>query len=879
MEDELSSLTGAYEVEYCGLRGQKEIFSINCSVPDDVTKDEVLKQIFETFNTSQSLRNFGISEDKMGLIGEMVCNENTTSTNSRTFYWPMTKVGTNVTIPCDANTAKRYCSAVEQEMRKCSPFTGIWQEPDVSQCYTTRWTNSFLYHLIYNSTFKNIIKDTKTAENVSRAMDYELLNLTGECEVEHCGLKGEKEIFSINCSVPGNVTKDEVLKQIFEIFNTSQSFLNLGIQKDKIELIGEMVCNENTTSTNSRSSYWPMTKVGTNVTIPCDANTAKRYCSAVEQEMRKCSPFTGIWQEPDMSRCYISGGITENPNNTTRWTNSFLFHVIYNSTVKNIEVDINTAENMEHELLNLTGAFEVEYCGLQIFSINCSVPDEITKEQALKQILRTFNTSQTLRNLGIQLRNVKLIDEMFCKESTTSTSNGTFYWPITKIGTDVTIPCHANVATRHCSSGNVAKLEMPTNQYGTSPKCSPLTGVWQEPDMSQCYKTEGITQQLKNITIVDIDKENVEEVLTILSDISKKAVYFKAEDIDLAVDIQEKILPLISNVSADITLTNILLSVNNMIDTPEEILVEAEQSDGTGSRMLDIIEAIPEEIPLEEQQLTALYSNLGIGAIKVEKDTFNGAVYGISFGNKENEAKTMIYNNSDSYLQVNDNVDFISLPTSLSKHLKAEDQSAVSRITFFSMQDDKLYRVTQNSSTKANTMINSNIIAANIPNIKVTNLDEPVNISFNLIDQNATNPQCVFWDESPGQIPKWSTKGCNIAKYEPGQKALCSCDHLTSFALLMNVYQKPVVNIHPLSMTSYIGCGISFVCLILTIIIHVCSKNVWKSMASKILVNLCVSLAITNLIFLVGMQPYASKITAACKVLAQVMEQQKRTHK
>ncbi|XP_036355137.1 uncharacterized protein LOC118761398, partial [Octopus sinensis] len=226
----------------------------------------------------------------------------------------------------------------------------------------------------------------------------------------------------------------------------------------------------------------------------------------------------------------------------------------------------------------------------------------------------------------------------FCKENTTSTSNDTFYWPNTKIGTDVTIPCHANVATRHCSSGNVAQLEMPTNQYGTSRKCSPFTGVWQEPDMSQCYNTERITQQLKNITIVDIGKENVEQVSTILSDISKKSVYFKAEDIDLAVDIQEKMLPLISNVSAEIVLKNILLSINNMIDTPEEILVEAEQSNGTGSRMLDIIEAILEEIPLEGQQLTALYSNLGIGVIKMEKDTFNGAVYGISFGNNRTEA-------------------------------------------------------------------------------------------------------------------------------------------------------------------------------------------------------------------------------------------------
>ncbi|CAI9743463.1 Hypothetical predicted protein [Octopus vulgaris] len=299
---------------------------------------------------------------------------------------------------------------------------------------------------------------------------------------------------------------------------------------------------------------------------------------------------------------------------------------------------------------------------------------------------------------------------VFCNESTTSTSNGTFYWPITKIGTDVTIPCHANVATRHCSSGEMVGLEMPTNQYGTSPKGSPFTGVWQEPDMSQCYNTERITQQLKNITSEDINEENVDEVSTILSDISKKAVYFKAEDIDLAVDIQEKMLPLISNVSTNITLNNILPSINNMIDTPEEILVEAEQSDGTVSRMLDIIEAIPEEIPLEEQQLTVLHPNLCIGAIKVEKDTFNGAFYGISFGNNETEAMTM---------------------------------------------------VTQNSSTKANTMINSNIIAANIPNIKVTNLDEPVNISFNLRDQKS------------------------------GETS------------------------HLLSMASYIGCGISLACLIL----------------------------------------------------------------
>ncbi|XP_036369862.1 adhesion G-protein coupled receptor G6-like isoform X3 [Octopus sinensis] len=309
-------------------------------------------------------------------------------------------------------------------------------------------------------------------------------------------------------------------------------------------------------------------------------------------------------------------------------------------------------------------------------------------------------------------------------------------------------------------------------------KCSPFTGVWQEPDMSQCYNTEGITQQLKNISNEDIDKENVEEVSTKLSDISKKSVYFKVEDIDLAVDIHEKMLPLISNVSANITLHNILLSINDMINTPEEILVEAEKSKRTGSRMLDILEAIPEEIPLEGQPLTIAYSNIGVGITKVEEKSFNGLFYGVLYGNKETKVKTMIYNSSyaETPQEETKDMDFISLPRSLMKHLQDEGLSTMSRISFVFMRDDKIQRDVYQTG--------------NGPNDEI------------------------------------------------------------------------------LSILSNVGCGISLVCLILTIIIHVCSKNLRKLMTSKILVYLCISLAVSNLIFLVGMQEYATTKPAACKAVA-----------
>ncbi|CAI9728477.1 adhesion G-protein coupled receptor G6-like isoform X2 [Octopus vulgaris] len=217
--------------------------------------------------------------------------------------------------------------------------------------------------------------------------------------------------------------------------------------------------------------------------------------------------------------------------------------------------------------------------------------------------------------------------------------------------------------------------------------------------------------------------------------------------------------------------------------------------------------------------------------------------------------------NSNSHLQVKDTANFISLGKSLLTHLKEGEESKWSRMTFFSLREDKLYRVIQKSRTKANENIYSNVIAASIPNIRITNLDKPVIISYNLINQIATKPQCVYWDQSPGQDPRWSTKGCITSEYVPGEKVLCSCNHLTSFALQM-IEEK---NIH---FISNVGCGISFVFLVLTVIFHVSFKNLRKLMTSKILVCLCISLAVSNLIFLVGMQEYATTKPAACKAVA-----------
>ncbi|XP_036370683.1 uncharacterized protein LOC118768404 [Octopus sinensis] len=132
-----------------------------------------------------------------------------------------------------------------------------------------------------------------------------------------------------------------------------------------------------------------------------------------------------------------------------------------------------------------------------------------------------------------------------------------------------------------------------------------------------------------------------------------------------------------------------------MINTSEKVLAEAELSNRSISRMLGIIKILPKTIPLEEQQVNVLYSNLGIGVSKVNQDSFDGLFYGVSYGTDETEANTQLFNHSYSDQQQDDiqTLSFISLPKSLPKHLEDEQRSTLARVVFYSMRNDKLYRV------------------------------------------------------------------------------------------------------------------------------------------------------------------------------------------
>lgn len=127
--------------------------------------------------------------------------------------------------------------------------------------------------------------------------------------------------------------------------------------------------------------------------------------------------------------------------------------------------------------------------------------------------------------------------------------------------------------------------------------------------------------------------------------------------------------------------------------------------------------------------------------------------------------------------------------------------------------------------TDANTsLLNNYVLGAQLGQEHVKNLNEPINISFwhnnSLKDRM---PTCVFWKEKASGYywGFWSPEGCRTEQPSSSQ-VLCRCNHLSYFAVLMQLSPKPLPAKLLTSLTSItiVGCSISIVASLLTILLN-----------------------------------------------------------
>ncbi|XP_077850162.1 adhesion G-protein coupled receptor G7 isoform X3 [Macaca mulatta] len=108
---------------------------------------------------------------------------------------------------------------------------------------------------------------------------------------------------------------------------------------------------------------------------------------------------------------------------------------------------------------------------------------------------------------------------------------------------------------------------------------------------------------------------------------------------------------------------------------------------------------------------------------------------------------------------------------------------------------------------------------------------------------------CVYWNLSTRD---WDTYGCQKHKGTDGFLR-CHCNHTTNFAVLMTFkkdYQYP----ESLDVFSNVGCALSITGLALTIVFQIVTRKVRKTSVTWVLVNLCISMLIFNLLFVFGIE-------------------------
>nr|XP_027798993.1 adhesion G-protein coupled receptor G7 [Marmota flaviventris] len=176
------------------------------------------------------------------------------------------------------------------------------------------------------------------------------------------------------------------------------------------------------------------------------------------------------------------------------------------------------------------------------------------------------------------------------------------------------------------------------------------------------------------------------------------------------------------------------------------------------------------------------------------------------------------------------------------------DQIGTKACGFVLYQNNKLF---QSKTFTAKSNFSQKIISS-----KVNENDQDQTLSVEMVFSPKYQKEyqlhayaCVYWNFL---TKDWDTYGCYKDKGTDGFLG-CRCNHTTNFAVLMT-FKKDYKYPESLDILSNIGCALSITGLALTIIFQIVTRKVRKTSVTWVMVSLCTSMLIFNLIFVFGIE-------------------------
>nr|XP_019958378.1 PREDICTED: adhesion G protein-coupled receptor E1-like [Paralichthys olivaceus] len=202
-------------------------------------------------------------------------------------------------------------------------------------------------------------------------------------------------------------------------------------------------------------------------------------------------------------------------------------------------------------------------------------------------------------------------------------------------------------------------------------------------------------------------------------------------------------------------------------------------------------------------------------------------------------------NGENSLLSANGN----TMQINLEGLAKNNNDSAAA--AFMTLQGMESLLSHQYFKTENRTEMYSDVITAILPLMNNTNLTEPVN--FTIYHKKAVRESglvtCVYWEDKTQETRsiQWSVEGC-WAAYTNENYTVCSCSHLSTFALILQIAEPPPEDdfLEWLNRLCVIVGLFFFALAILTFLL--CSWNPKINNTARL--HLCLSLALSHLLLL-----------------------------
>ncbi|XP_064394599.1 deleted in malignant brain tumors 1 protein-like isoform X5 [Halichondria panicea] len=428
-------------------------------------------------------------------------------------------------------------------------------------------------------------------------------------------------------------------------------------------------------------------------------------------------------------------------------------------------------------------------------------------------------------------------------------------------------PPAGNATTAGPSTGNATTASPPT---GNATTASPTTGTnatgppTDTTDAGPCQLTDNLSRALCT-ALLSGDLTAVSEILVSATE-DENGV-----SVDDLVAIASTIASLLNGPTPDIpspVLMDYEKVINNLLQVDEQLIAQAQPSGQFTAKVTDSIEEVTLRLPLTDNTATLVSTRFALATAQVDKNSFNGLVFNSrSLATGDGSKTTADVNLSPEADESSTST--LSLPPSLFTQLSAPDTtyrllySSFATASFFPPADPQM-------------KVSSDVISASVNGLVVSNLDDMdpvtlrlrrVNPDLGLTDEALdARTVCVYWDFALNSgSGDWSAFGCKMAGRDQDGRVTCECNHLSSFALLVNVQLEATVRpstvppspepvVGGVQVIVYVGLAVALVALLISLLSHLFSKKVRSSDPGVVVINMCISLLGLYIVFIISAQ-------------------------